>query len=84
MIYKWYCRIVDKLFDWLIKTDTIKVTPAYYVADDIVELAHAGFNNRFGDFDTETKLTDYFYDNNDLQQDSNNSVQNSTENESDL
>ena len=56
MIYKWYCYFIDKLFDWLIKTDTIKATPTYYVADDIVELMHAGFDNRFGDLDTETGL----------------------------
>lgn len=84
MFYKWYCNFVDKLIDWMAKTNTIKATPIYYVADDIVEIAHAGFNNRFGEFDTVTGLSDLFYDNNNLQQDSTNTARDSTQDGTDL
>ncbi len=69
MIYKWYCQIVDKITNWMFKTNTIKATPAYYVADDLFEFMHAGLNNRLGKFDTETGLSEMIYDNNNLQQD---------------
>lgn len=55
-----------------------------YVADDIVELMHAGFDNRFGDLDTETGLNETIYDNNHLQPDSTCASQGCTETESDL
>ncbi len=84
MIYKWYCHFIDKLLDWLFKTDVIKATPAYHVADDIVELMHAGFNNHFGELDTETGLSEIIYDNKRLQQNCPSVTKHSAEGESDL
>ena len=45
---------------------------------------HAGFDNRFGDLDTETGLNETIYDNNHLQPDSTCAGQGCTETESDL